>query len=146
MQEQEMVYAGFWLRVVAALIDTVLLIALTFPLLLYFYGWAYFDVQQTGFIAGTADLLISWVMPAVVVILFWRYKQATPGKMALSLRIADAATGSPPSTGQCIGRYLGYIVATLPLFLGLLWVAFDRRKQGWHDKIAGTVVVKAGAR
>ena len=81
-------------------------------------------------------------MPAVTVILFWLYKQATPGKMAVSARVVDARTGNSLTVGQSIGRYLAYFVAILPLFLGIIWVAFDPRKQGWHDKLAGTVVVR----
>ena len=62
--------------------------------------------------------------------------------MAVSARIVDAKTGGKPTTRQLIVRYLGYFVSTIPLGLGLLWVAFDPRKQGWHDKLAGTVVVR----
>ena len=143
MQEQDMAYAGFWVRVGATLIDSVLLMLIIVPLLVANYGWAYFDAEQYGFIAGPADLLISWVLPAVAVVLFWHYRQATPGKMLLSLRIVDADTGAKPSLGQNIGRYFAYLLSTLPLGLGLLWVAFDRRKQSWHDKLARTVVVRA---
>ena len=42
----------------------------------------------------------------------------------------------------CVGRYLAYFVSTIPLALGLIWVAFDKRKQEWHDKLAGTVVIR----
>jgi uncharacterized RDD family membrane protein YckC len=142
MQEQQLEYAGFWIRVGAAIVDTILLLIITMPLLVAIYGWAYFDPFQTGFIAGPADILINYVLPAIVVILFWHYAQATPGKMAISARIVDAETGQKPSTGQLIGRYLGYFVAIIPLGLGIIWVAIDRRKQGWHDKLAGTVVVR----
>lgn len=143
MQEQDMAYAGFWVRVGATLIDTVLFMLIVVPLLVAVYGWAYFGSEQTGFVAGPADFVISWVFPAVAVILFWHYRQATPGKMLLSLRIVDADTGANPSLGQNIGRYFAYLVSTLPLGLGLLWVAFDQRKQSWHDKLAHTVVVRA---
>lgn len=146
MQEQDMEYAGFWVRLGATIIDSLLLVAVTIPLLLSIYGRAYFDPEQTGFIAGPADFLISWVLPAIAVILFWMLKQATPGKMVLSLRVVDAATGNKPSTGQCIGRYFAYFVSTIPLCLGFVWVAFDKRKQGWHDKLAGTVVVRSKSR
>ncbi len=44
-----------------------------------------------------------------------------------------------------IGRYFGYYVSILPLMLGIIWVGIDKRKQGWHDKLAGTVVIRAGA-
>lgn len=143
MQEQDVEYAGFWVRLGATIIDSLLLVAVTIPLLLSIYGRAYFDPERTGFIAGLADFLISWVLPAIAVILFWMLKQATPGKMVLSLRVVDAATGNKPSTGQYIGRYFAYFVSTIPLCLGFVWVAFDKRKQGWHDKLAGTVVVRS---
>ena len=82
------------------------------------------------------------VLPAVAVIVFWHTRQATPGKQLLGLRVVDARTGARLSLGQAIGRYLGYFVSIVPLCLGLLWVAFDARKQGWHDKLAGTVVLR----
>lgn len=82
------------------------------------------------------------MFPALAVIAFWVYRQATPGKMAISARIVDAETGEAASTGQLVGRYLGYFLAGIPLGLGILWVAFDKRKQGWHDKLAGTVVIR----
>ena len=142
MQEQELEYAGFWIRTGAAIIDTILIMVIIFPLLMSIYGWEYLDPEQTGFIAGPLDFLISWVLPAIAVIVFWIIKQATPGKMAVSAKIVDATSGNAPSPAQFIGRYFAYFVASLPLGLGILWVAFDRRKQGWHDKLAGTVVVR----
>lgn len=144
MQPTEPVhYAGFWIRVVASLIDTVLVLIITFPLVYAVYGKDYFDPEATGLVTGPADFLITWVLPAVAVILFWLSRQATPGKMALSLRIVDADSGGALSMRQCVVRYLGYFVSSIPLCLGLIWVAFDRRKQGWHDKLAHTVVIKA---
>ena len=85
---------------------------------------------------------MTWVLPAVAVIVFWIYRSATPGKIILGIRIVDAQTGDKPSTGQLIGRYFAYYVSAIPLMLGFLWIAFDRRKQGWHDKLAGTVVIE----
>ena len=143
MPEQNVEYAGFWVRVGAMIIDTLLIMIILVPLLVAIYGWAYFEAANTRLFAGPADFLLSWVAPAVAVIVFWIYRQATPGKMALSIRIVDAATGKPPSTGQCVGRYFAYFVSIFPLGLGLLWVAFDKRKQGWHDKLAGTVVIRS---
>jgi uncharacterized RDD family membrane protein YckC len=82
------------------------------------------------------------VLPAVAVVLFWIYRQATPGKMAIGARIVDAQTGRRPTNGQLIGRYFAYIVSTIPLLFGFIWVAFDSRKQAVHDMLAGTVVVR----
>ncbi|HKO67646.1 MAG TPA: RDD family protein [Burkholderiaceae bacterium] len=145
MQSDDVEYAGFWIRVGAALIDSLLVTAVILPLLVAVYGWGYFG-DQAPMIAGPADFLISWVAPAIAVVVFWLYRQATPGKMVLSLRVVDADTGGTLSVGQSIGRYLAYYVSMIPLLLGFIWVAFDRRKQGWHDKLAGTVVIRSKAR
>jgi uncharacterized RDD family membrane protein YckC len=133
-------YAGFWVRVGAALIDTVLICIVIWPVLTAVYGADYWSGDRL--IQGPLDFLVSWVLPAVAVVLFWLARQATPGKMAIGARIVDAKTGGKPTTRQLVIRYLGYYVAMLPLFIGILWVAFDPRKQGWHDKLAGTVVVR----
>lgn len=133
-------YAGFWIRAGASVIDTILILLVTSPLLYMVYG-AEFLVSES-FIQGPADFVISYVFPAVASILFWMYKSATPGKMMMGIRIVDAETGGKCSTGQLVARYLGYYPSMLVLMLGFIWVAFDKRKQGWHDKIAGTLVIK----
>lgn len=140
MQTDELEYVGFWPRVGASLIDIILLGVIIWPLLTAYYGETYWT--SGSFVQGPMDFLLSWVFPAVAVILFWVAKQATPGKMAVSAKIVDAKTGNAASTGQLIGRYFGYYLSMIPLCLGLIWVAFDERKQGWHDKLAGTVVVR----
>ncbi|MCS4294513.1 putative RDD family membrane protein YckC [Comamonas sp. BIGb0152] len=136
----ELEYVGFWARVGAALIDTVVLLVIITPALVAIYGWEYFMAE--GLVQGPADVLISWVLPAVACIWLWHKLRATPGKMLIGAEIVDAETGEAMSLGQSVVRYLGYFVSILPLCLGLIWVAFDPRKQGWHDKIAGTVVVR----
>jgi len=82
------------------------------------------------------------VLPAIAVIIFWMTKQATLGKMAISAIIVDADSGKAPGTGQLIGRYFAYYLSIIPFGLPFLWIAFDKRKRGWHDKAAGTVVVR----
>ncbi len=140
MQAEKLEYVGFWARTGAYLIDAVLLIVIISPLLMAFYGEYYWLSEQ--FIKGPMDFFLSVVFPTVAVIVFWVLKQATPGKMAISAKIVDAKTGGVPTTGQYIGRYFSYFLSSLPLGLGLIWIAFDSRKQGWHDKLAGTVVVR----
>lgn len=137
--EEQLEYVGFWRRVLASIIDGILFGMVSLPLLLAFYGKAY--LSSDNFIEGPIDFLVSCVLPTVATILFWIWKQATPGKMGISAKIVDAKTGNEPSLGQYIVRYLSYFVSLLPLCLGFLWVAFDSKKQGWHDKIAGTVVI-----
>ncbi len=137
-------YAGFWIRVSAALIDTILVMAIIAPILTMIYGQEYWLGGQFYF--GIWDFLFNYIFPAVAVVLFWIYKSATPGKMALRLTIVDSRTGHQPSTGQLIGRYLAYYISAIPLLLGIIWVGFDKRKQGWHDKLAGTVVIRNTAK
>ena len=132
--------AGFWLRVVASLIDSVLIMLITYPILYAMYGVEYFAAERV--VAGAGDFLLSWVFPALAIILFWIYRSATPGKILLKAKIVDAKTGGKPSTGQLVGRYFAYFISMIPLMLGIIWVGIDKRKQGWHDKIAGTVVIR----
>jgi uncharacterized RDD family membrane protein YckC len=139
-QGNEFQYAGFWLRAAATVIDTVLLAVITVPLLLGIYGFEYLESQSM--IRGPMDFLIQWVLPTIAVIVFWKYGSATPGKMLLRLKIVDAETGGPLSVGQCVGRYFAYLASLFPLGLGFLWIAFDAKKQAWHDKLAGTIVIR----
>ncbi|MDB5872785.1 MAG: hypothetical protein JWQ07_2227 [Ramlibacter sp.] len=133
-------YVGFWARVLAALIDTVMLFIITLPIGYLVYGG--FAASDGGVIRGPADVLINWLLPAAIVIWLWSKLQSTPGKMALSARIVDADSGKAPTLAQFLIRYVGYFVSIIPLCLGLIWVGLDRRKQGWHDKMANTVVVR----
>lgn len=134
-------YAGFWIRFGAAIIDTiVLLIVIGIPLTLI-YGSGYWLAEES--MQGVWDAILNYIFPFVATLWFWRKFAATPGKMVLNLKIVDAKTGGEPSTGQYVGRYFGYFVSMIPIFLGYIWVGIDKRKQGFHDKLAGTVVIKA---
>ena len=128
-----LVVAGYGIRAAATLIDSVLALLITapFPLLLFVLP------------SETAVLVLSTVFSALLVILFWRWKQGTPGKLLLRLQIVDAASGGEPGLGQWCLRYVGYVLSTVPLLLGFFWVLWDPRCQGWHDKLAGTVVIHA---
>jgi len=138
MNEQE--YAGFWVRLGATLIDTVIIvIVITIPLSII-YGEQYWLGSQ--YIRGFWDFILGWVVPIVATIWFWLRYLGTPGKMALKLKIVDAKTGKKMTTGQAIGRYFAYLVSIIPFCLGFIWIGIDSRKQGWHDKLAGTVVIK----
>ena len=156
-EDRELVYAGFWIRVWASIIDSVLIMVVLFPLLSLIPGathsWTgsselvdtYGQVNYDAFaltLPGPLHVLLFWILPAAVVVVFWIARAATPGKMAIGARIVDARTGSAAGSGQLIRRYLGYFVSTFPCGLGLIWVGIDARKQGWHDKLASTVVVR----
>ena len=133
-------YVGFWKRLFAFFLDCFIVLAVIIPLLLAIYGGAYFSRTGMGYV-GFWDFLIQIILPAIAVIVFWRYRGATPGKMLISAKIVDAQTLGPPSTGKLVGRYFAYLVSSI-FMLGFIWIAFDKRKQGWHDKLAGTVVIR----
>ncbi|OBU17866.1 branched-chain amino acid aminotransferase I [Photobacterium aquimaris] len=135
-----MMYVGFWPRVLASLVDTAIVALITAPLMYFAYGEMYSATDS--FAVGPMDVMINYLLPFVGVILFWIYKSATPGKMVIKAQIVDANSGNKPSLKQSVIRYFGYFVSTIPFGLGLMWVGWDKRKQGWHDKLARTVVVK----
>ena len=132
-------YAGFWLRFAGALIDSLILIAICMPLTFWIYGGQM--LTDMSIVMGPADVLVNWVFPAIAIMAFWLIRSATPGKLLIGLEI-QSVDGSKPSLVQFVIRYVGYFVSALVLALGYLWVGWDKRKQGWHDKFAGTIVVK----
>lgn len=138
MEDQR--YAGFWIRVGAALIDTVLLLLLFSVPLTLIYGSDYWNSEEM--VMGSWDFLLTYVAPVIITVWFWTKYLGTPGKMALRLRVVDAHTGKAISTSKGIGRYLAYYVSAIPLCLGFIWVGIDKKKQGFHDKLAGTVVIR----
>lgn len=84
---------------------------------------------------------IPTLLIAGVTIALWYFFSGTPGKLLLGMKIVDAQTGQPPTMKQDIKRYLGYFLSMIGGMLGFISVVWDKRKQGWHDKLAGTVVV-----
>lgn len=162
-------YAGFYARMMAMVIDSVaIMLPLSFlfaGLYAFWWGGANFGEEEAALILSAqgdpkqAEMVIAqlaegghfsrWLLENViftlgsggVIIAAWYYLSATPGKMLLGMKLVDADTGHAPTLRQNIIRYLGYFVSTVPFMLGFLFVAWDKRKQGWHDKMANTVVV-----
>jgi len=133
-------FAGFGIRALASLIDSILMAAWMVPALYYFYGESLLTNPQL--IMGPADFIISWVLPMIGVIALWDRKQGTIGKLLLRLRIVDAETHVPLTRKQEVLRYFGYFLSTLPLGLGFFWIVIDSRKQGFHDRLARSVVIR----
>jgi uncharacterized RDD family membrane protein YckC/RNA polymerase subunit RPABC4/transcription elongation factor Spt4 len=126
--EAEVEYMGFWIRVVAAIIDGVLL-------------------SVAGYVLGLIGLgFFSFFIGWVYAVLFIGLKGQTIGKMALSIQVVDAE-GNVPGIGRAILReIIGKFVSAIVIFLGYLWVGWDRQKRGWHDHIAGTYVIRSKPR
>lgn len=137
-------YVGFWPRVGAHIIDTILTLMVTMPILYFIYGEKYFLPPADGSLShGIIEIIVSYIFPMIAIILFWIYKSATPGKMVIHAKIVDVDTLQPTTSLRLIGRYFAYIVSTITLLIGFFWIGFDKRKQGFHDKIVKTTVIRS---
>lgn len=105
--------------------------------------WALFaQLFPTDFLKRwLAENLLFTVLACILWVGLWYWYSATPGKMLMKMKIVDAETGMPPSTGQNILRFIGYHVSLLVFGLGMFWIMWDKRRRAWHDMMAGTVVV-----
>jgi len=145
-------YGGFWRRWMALMIDKFILYIIYFVLVMLesriFPTPVYSrhpdpQVAFWGNMTGRSlagHCLISLIIGMTYFTYFHGAIGQTPGKIMLKLKVIGT-TGKKPTYGIALLRWIGSIISGLPLFLGFLWVAFDRKKQGWHDKIAGTVVL-----
>ena len=147
-------FAGFWIRVCAYITDSIiiqLIIWMLFSVALFGYtigasgdfsaqGFHEIYQAQWGSIASL-DILIKLIYYT----LFLGKTGQTPGKKLFGLRVIRT-DGAPVTHSQALIRTIGYYINMLTLEIGFLWVAVDRRKQGLHDKIAGTLEIRDGAR
>ncbi len=149
-------FAGFWRRLVAFMIDSTM-VTIIFVVLCVIAGLAFFFgamsannsallndlVKPKGF-SSVVSLILGFYI--VINIAYFTYFHGTtgrtPGKMLLGLQVY-CADGTEVSFGIAFLRAVGYLVSSLLLTipLGFIWAAFDKKKQSWHDKIAGTVVI-----
>ena len=138
---------GFGKRFLAYLIDYVVLIILSSVI---GCGFGFVGVALAESSRDAASLVnlfvqcLSVLVSASYFVVFWAATGQTLGKMALGIKVVST-DGSPVSWGKALLRYVGYIISGIPLFLGFIWVAFDAKRQGWHDKIASTYVVPKDA-
>ena len=121
--------AGFWIRVVALIVDGIVLSVIGNLL-----------IGGDNVRSGAVTTLLGFAYCAY----FWTAsgKGATLGMRLVKIRVVKT-DGSPLTIGDALIRYLMLVVSFVALFIGVVWVAFDANKQGWHDKVAGTYVVKA---
>ena len=143
-------YAGFWWRVLASLLDGVLsqIVALILGLILGFaFGLVMAiggsDEETIGLVSGllgtVLGILVQWLWFTVPESSAW---QGSLGKKLLGIKVTDEQ-GQRIGFGRANARYWGKLVSTITLGVGFLMVAFTRRKQGLHDIIAGTLLVRS---
>ena len=139
--KQEQKYVGFWARFAANFLDGILINILCSPAWIFLNYRARYHLNDRD--VENAIVLYSalYILAQIILLVLWFVKRASVGKMAISAKIVDAKTGGAPTKKQLIGRYFAYLLSSLPLCLGFLWIAFDPKKQGWHDKLAGTAVI-----
>jgi uncharacterized RDD family membrane protein YckC len=125
--------AGWWTRFFAIFIDGIALAIVSGILTSILY--------QGDTAAGTG---LQTLIGVVYYVYFWSSygKGQTLGSRALNIRVVKTDGSYLDLVGAFL-RYVGFIISIVCLFIGLIWAAFDAQKQGWHDKIAGTYVVKA---
>lgn len=139
-------YAGFWIRVAAYLIDALILFVAQFAILALF-GESAFDSAGTGLSANASSdsLLLNLLLMLLGIAYFVGFesseRQGTPGKMAVGIIVTDE-NGNRVSRLRALGRYFAKILSGIILFIGYIMVAFTDRKQGLHDMICSTLVVK----
>ena len=151
-------YAGFVTRAIAFAIDMVLVAATQITilfltrLLMDFFGLdqlaqAIFEPTEgtnVSFFITITRWAIAFIgsgfLLAIYSISMWLLVDKTLGQALLGLRVLRT-DGRPLTLGPAVRRILGYYVSFLALFIGFLWVLVDDRRQGWHDKIADTVVI-----
>ena len=127
------VKAGFWIRVVAFILDSIIVGVVNGIIA------AILNSSTTGR-SGLQTLL-----GIIYFTYFWSANSPWPGQTVgdklLNLRVIRT-DGTDLTIAQALIRYVGLFISIIVIFIGVIWVAFDPNKQGWHDKIAGTYVVK----
>jgi uncharacterized RDD family membrane protein YckC len=134
---EELQAAGFWIRTRAYLIDAILLALVGGAPLLFTYAQS--SAQQTQNVSGGSGLI-----SFLYFVFFWSHYGGgrTIGMRVFGLRVVQE-DGRSLGLREAVIRYIGLVVSFLACFAGVLWVARDVRHQGWHDKLARTLVVRA---
>lgn len=140
-------YAGFFTRLIARLIDRAILSGIlallgvaTTWLLDTFQLNTWIQTSQYGALIVIAIVVVLYItIELSYTIGFWLLAGQTPGKRVMGVRIVRTG-GRRINPWSAIRRYVGYWLSSI-LYLGYLWVLVDNRRQGWHDKLAGTLVV-----
>ena len=146
-------YGGFWRRAMAFSIDKIILFFTSLFILIIgalalSIGFLsrYRDMLPERFEEITINFTLIYLLMTVFISMFYfTYFHGaagqTPGKMIFGLKVVQS-TGEQMTFGLAFLRWVGYIISAVVFYLGFIWIAFDAKKRGWHDKIAGTVVIR----
>ncbi len=142
-EERTVQVIGFGPRLIAMIIDGILVAF--FGLILAAIVGVVLIVLEFYVPSDTLPVNVTtWLSGLAVSVVYfcgsWVNSGQTLGKRVVGNQVVRA-DGTPMTWGRALLRFLGYIVSGIVLSIGFLWVAFDKKRQGWHDKLAGTVVV-----
>lgn len=142
-------YAGFWLRVAANLIDSVIIGAASMVIVFIFMFFSFFIIGFLGEVGALLGLFFYfglYLLIAAMSILYWIIMnaskwQGTIGKIVVGIKVVDME-GNRLTIGKSGLRYLGYIVSGFTMGVGFILAAFTDKKQALHDLLVQTLVVK----
>jgi len=139
-------YGGFWMRALALFIDSLLMGVVIVPIFIAVgFGTGMFRQMSPENPPNIAGILLLEVFMFAFVLIYQVYfltkKGATPGKMAVGLKVINAADGQNVSVGKAVGRYFAYLLSGMILYIGYIIAAFDSQKRALHDYICDTRVV-----
>jgi uncharacterized RDD family membrane protein YckC len=136
-------YSGFWIRLAAAIIDYIIVSAVISIIRMLIFipmfigrGWNPLSSPMI------ASLGMTYFLALLYFWLFTGLKGQTLGKMAVGIKVVDKQGNRPDLGCAALREIVGRLVSTITLFIGFFWIAGDKEKQGWHDKIADTHVIK----
>ncbi|MDH5300760.1 MAG: RDD family protein [Gammaproteobacteria bacterium] len=153
MDLSQLQYVGFMRRLIASIIDSfifwaVYLVGVLFLLSLFGVSGLqriFGEEVEYYFFFGSFSIFdgrwLSNLLFLAATVYFWVRFGGTPGKLLMRCHVVDADTGKLITPAKAVIRYLAYFLSLLPFGLGFFWILWDKRKQGFHDKIAKTVVV-----
>lgn len=147
-------YAGFWIRLVARVVDGFIVgipLSIILIVVLAIGGVVGSNTSDQnaqnaagGIFAGGFILFYLLALFAFVgyQVYFWGTSGSTIAMRLFHLKVVDANTGAPIGITRAIVRWVMTLVNSWACYIGWIWVAFDARKQGWHDKVANSVVLQ----
>ena len=142
-EEFALEYAGFWIRLGAGVVD--LSIIVLFLYIVYRLVLEFTTVTVFWILSWFATGCIVWFIIIAYFTLFSAWRGQTPGKIIMGIKIIRTDS-SPLTLAYALLRFAGYILSILTIGIGFMWIGFDKQKQGLHDKIADTYVVKLPVR
>ena len=150
-------YANFGQRLVAYIIDGLILLLFVVPALVVLFAGPKGDIRSCTIndeprlcrypSAGTVAVTVILGVVAVVAFVYLYAQKAGAGQSwghkAMNLRLVDQNTGAPIGTGRAVGRFFARYLSAVVCYLGFLWMLWDKDRQTWHDKLVQSVVIRA---